>query len=321
MCIFIVLTLILVAGFRKGMLGGYPDYQEYVYSYIYPENNLEFSFNIICSIARFIDNGNYYIVFLIYAILGVLIKFFALAKLSNNIYLSLAIYVSFFYPLHDLIQIRAGVATGILLFSVREFYHGCYYKFIGLVVLAACFHLSALLFFILPFFNRRSFSKSFWILLVVCSFIVSCVFNISLLNVAELLQDGRISDKIIYYQMAAEDGMIEKPSMFSSFMLLNYFIMILLFVYADKIVLINKYFYTFFKLFLIGIIFYILFVKSIPTMAIRCFELFSISLLILIPLLFYVIKNRSISVVLFSFIGVCFLYVMYVRGYIPVFYI
>lgn len=318
-CLFIVLLLILVGGFRNGISGGYPDYLGYVYNYLYFDQHLEFTFSLICKIARFIDDGNYYILFLIYALLGVSLKFFAFNSLSNNVYLSLAMYLCFFYPLHDLIQIRAGVAAGILLLSVRDLYDRNYKRFSCAILFATCFHLSSLLFLILLFLDSKSFNKKIWVLVIAFSLVVSYLFNISLLNVGEVLQEGRIYEKIIYYQSAAENGNIEEVSMFSSFMLLNYFIMVLLFVYADRIVFINKYFYIFFKQFLIGIIFYILFVRNIPTLAVRGFELYSISLLILLPSFFYVFKNRMLSVFLLFFIGFCYLYVTYVRKLVPLF--
>ena len=97
----IITFLIIAAGFRDGFL--YRDYENYINYYYYGNSStVEYSFFIIASIAKFIQANNYIILFIIYAILGVGIKAIGLHKLSPFIFASLAIYISYYYSLHEL---------------------------------------------------------------------------------------------------------------------------------------------------------------------------------------------------------------------------
>ncbi|WP_256742632.1 EpsG family protein, partial [Cronobacter sakazakii] len=52
------------------------------------------------------------------------IKLHAIKKISSSPILSLIIYIAFYYILHDMTQIRAGVAAGLFLLAIRELASG-----------------------------------------------------------------------------------------------------------------------------------------------------------------------------------------------------
>jgi hypothetical protein len=108
------LILILIAGLRPiGLDRDSITYVEMIQSYT--DVNLLALEPAFWIIKWFNDNffsGNVHTFFLIYAILGVFIKFLAIKRLSKLPWLSVGTYLSLYFILHEMAQIRAGVAAG-----------------------------------------------------------------------------------------------------------------------------------------------------------------------------------------------------------------
>ena len=115
-------TLTLLAAFRPE--GADHDYTEYVSHF----NNydqialLEPTFKAIAWFSHTFLGSNYIFLFAVYAVLGVTLKFIAIRELSNFALLSVAIYISQFFILHEMTQIRAGVASSLLLLSIKPLF-------------------------------------------------------------------------------------------------------------------------------------------------------------------------------------------------------
>ena len=153
----IVLILVLAAGFRDGRL--YRDYENYIDFYEYGHWGIEYSFILVVNIAKFIDEGNYTILFLIYALLGVGIKAIGIYKITPFIFASLAMYIAYYYSLQELTQIRAGVASALGIFSIPAIYEKKTVKFLIIISLAIFFHTSAAVYLPMYFINSDSFNK------------------------------------------------------------------------------------------------------------------------------------------------------------------
>ena len=113
-------VLIFVAGFRE--IGIDPDSPNYATLYQHPDSpslisHMEYSFILIAILLNKISDSPHAI-FFVYAIMGVTLKMLAFKKYSDQYILSLAIYLCYFYELHELTQIRAGVASGFFLISI-----------------------------------------------------------------------------------------------------------------------------------------------------------------------------------------------------------
>ena len=86
--------------------------------------------------------------FLLFAILGVSFKLIAIKQLTELWFLSLILYLSNFFILHEMTQIRAGVASAFLLLCVKPIYDRDLKRFLLFAVLGFLFHYSAIV--ILP---------------------------------------------------------------------------------------------------------------------------------------------------------------------------
>lgn len=145
----LTILLILIAGF-SGPIS--QDYNNYISSYnevINGRYRTDFSFIVISKIVHLIFNNPLYL-FLIYAILGVSLKISAIKKLSQFWFFSILIYFSYSFLLHEMTQIRAGVASAFVLLSIPSIYEKKLKSFLLYAGVAIFFHYSALV--LLPFY-------------------------------------------------------------------------------------------------------------------------------------------------------------------------
>lgn len=296
--LFLLLSLVLMAGYRDGFR--YADYANYVSEFFNDSGQFEFSFYVLSRIATGIDHENYYVLFLLYALLGVSLKSIGIWRLSSFPYASMAVYVSYYYILHELIQIRVGVASAIGLIALREIYNKNLFRFLLLIALAACFHVSALFYILFYFLDCNSFYRLRWMLygLVICVFstiIFSYIFPYISFEFA--------SDKLNYYIYMAEIGIIEKVPIAGRFYMIQYAICLIYVLLFRKLNLCDKRLFFLIKILLIGYCVRYAFYVFSPTMSIRLSDLCLISEIVLLPSYIYIFKQRIFGILFVFFIG------------------
>ena len=90
--------------------------------------------------------GEVVVMFFIYAMLSIPLKLAALWKCTPYVFTAMIVYVGIYYPLHDTVQIRCGVATAFLLWALIPLAKRQYLKATGLMLIATAFHYSSLAF-------------------------------------------------------------------------------------------------------------------------------------------------------------------------------
>lgn len=104
-----------------------------------------------------------FLIFLaIYALLSVSSHVYAILRNSPNIWLSFVLYLTLYFVLHDMVQIRAAVAIGLLLIAVRYVVERKWVYYYVLVGIAACFHYSSAIFLFLYFIPYKHLNKWVW---------------------------------------------------------------------------------------------------------------------------------------------------------------
>ena len=125
----VALLLIFIAGFRPiGLDRDSPDYVillNYVSLLNIPFSQANFldiepAFWMLVEINRVLFSSNERTFFLIFAIIGVSLKILAINRLSSMPFLSLLAYICLYFVLHEMTQIRAGVASGIFLLAIQD---------------------------------------------------------------------------------------------------------------------------------------------------------------------------------------------------------
>lgn len=103
----------------------------------------------------------------LYATVSCSLHLLGIFRNAPNLCLSMMIYLGYSFVFHDMIQIRAAVACGILLISIRYIYNRNWVVYYLLTAVAIMFHYSALAMVFLYFLPAKKMYKWFWIGIVV----------------------------------------------------------------------------------------------------------------------------------------------------------
>jgi hypothetical protein len=223
----------------------------------------------------------------------------AIKQLSNLWFLSLLFYIASYYILHELIQIRAGVAVGFLLLSIKSIYERNGKQFLFFSTCSVFFHYSGLLILPLWFLSPTS-HKFIWFLFIPIAYLIY-VIGIDISSyITMLVPIVAVQEKLIAYQNSnIFDNTI---NLFSMGRIMKISIFYLLLWKIDMIQKYNKYAILMLKIY--GISLCILpFFPSTPTVADRVMEFYEIVTIILYPLLIYIIKPVQYSKILILSMG------------------
>ena len=196
----LLIFLVIFAGFRGEYVSR--DYQNYISFFnqikagqsVSVINDLGFTY---ISRLAFLLSNTYIYLFVIYASIGVSVKLFSFYKILGIrfSFLGVIIYFSNFYLLHEMTQIRVGVATGIFLISIRYIINRQFIKFLICLAIAAFFHVTILLVLPLYFLKFERVKPVFWIGLLSLN-IVFFLFNVSFLDIIQVFTPDSFASKV-----------------------------------------------------------------------------------------------------------------------------
>ena len=173
-------------------------------------------------IKNFTDDVHY--LFLVYAILGVTIKFIALRQLSPWYFLPLVIYFGNYFILHDFIQIRAGVASAMLLLAIKPLSEGNKKKAIVYFLIANVFHYSSFAFYPILFFSNNV--SKIWKYILIAIFPVGVVLFLLHYDFFSALPIPYVQEKIDMYKTLTENGVFDELSLKNIFIWIQYAIIL-----------------------------------------------------------------------------------------------
>lgn len=290
--IILVICLVCVAGFRSG--SSLPDYATYAgyYSNVVAGQLsyfIEISFVLLAKLSNIILADNSIVLFVIYAIIGVSLKTYAIKKLTPLFFLSLLIYISNYFILHEMIQIRAGVATAFILLSIVPLYDRSLKNFVLLIGLAALFHYSSIIFLLLWFLKTKRFNRMLFVSLLPLSYLLHFIINIGdfIGLISSYIPFVDIVEKLTTYSQGPDAF---KINLFGLFPLTRIIILLFFMVFVHNIQRQNKYFYLLLKMYAIGIFSYIA-LSSYPVIAVRIGYTLLATEIVIIPTLVYIIKG------------------------------
>lgn len=245
------------------------------------------------------------IFFLIFSILSISLKFIAIRKLSPFYFLSVLVFCSNFFFLHEMTQIRSGIASGFILLSVPYIQEKRIFPFLAMVAGGMCFHYSTIV--VLPFYflDSLTLNKVKYLSFILVPYLLKVIG----FNIFDLLSDlhlGVFSDKLKVYNDLLQGGEFNAINIFNVELLLQIFICIVFIYYSESLLTHNKYSMLLIKIYVLSVSFYV-FLSSIPVFAFRVGGLLGIVEIILIPFLIYLLRPRlagfimviGISVLLF----------------------
>jgi hypothetical protein len=237
------------------------------------------------------------ILFLVYAFLGIGTKFYAIYKYSVWALASLLVYFSNFFLLHDLNQIRAGVASGLLLLAIPQLTQRYYIKFFMMSLVAILFHFSSFIFLFLVFINNSHINKQGRILwgIIPISLLVFHIFNYT--NLFSILSFKPIQLKLEMYKELQENGIegYAKVNLFNLYFVFKYIIYICLLVKYEFFVKKNEYFSILLKIYGLSLACFYVFSSIVPIMGYRVSELLGVVEILLFPTFFLIFKENIIK--------------------------
>lgn len=297
------LVLILIAGLRDNDVAS--DYS--VYMMFWQQRDLtglvEQSFIWIRQLLKDDLSLPSIYLFLVYAIIGVGTKIYAINKISPYPFLCILVYIGHYYILHDLTQIRIGAGAGFFLIAI-------YYKTqqnLRLTILFLCiatfFHYSAAVGFILLFLNNKSVKFYYFLIplgYLLYFFNTQVEFNIPI---------PYIQQKIDIYKEMKKYGLnkSDEINLFNFVLLARILIVYFLFYCSKKISQHYEYIYLFVKIYCISL-FAFVFLADNPSFSFRIQEFLGIIEIVLIPLLAFAFTRRfwgKLLVVSIAFTFIC----------------
>lgn len=295
--------LIVFAGFRKKY--STPDYAIYVDMFLYPSFlKVEPAFSTISALVHYFAGNQYVYLFVIFALLAVILKSYAIIRLTDLWLFSLLVYISYFFILHDLIQIRAGVSSALLLLALKPLTDRKLLPFLGLSILAITFHYTALL--MLPLWFLPKLNKKILALLIPFAYILYFLK----LNIIYIIPIPYIKEKIeIYQQLQSVSSEMDKINVFNMLFLLKVSIFYFFLLKYKTVEAKNRYFPILLRVYGLALFSFVAF-STMPVVAFRVYEYLATVEIILIPLLWYCFRYKligrisiySISLLLFYFI-------------------
>ena len=295
--ILIGILLILVAGLRPiGIDGDSLSYISVLHVSLSEANFIdkEPSFWMINELNKLLFAGNEQTFFLIFAILGVSLKILAIKKLSLLPFYSIFVYTCLYFILHEMTQIRVGVATAIFLLAIPDIYNRNFKSFIFKTVLAMMFHYSSVIMLLIYFLNpyKINFKIFFFLPLIGIVFMFIGINIITILNLFLFLLPDFLANKIELYILLFDDGKFSEINVFNFYygsLFVLYYIMILYHNYFK-----SQYDVLFLKIFAL-MLFFFYFSTAIPVLAFRVSEFFGVVFIILIPHFALIFKQNTIA--------------------------
>lgn len=247
--------------------------------------------------------------FVIYAAVIVYFKNKLIIKNSPFIILSLLVYYSNTFLLHDMTQIRVGAASAIAFVSLKYLIEKNKPKFFLFLLIACSFHYTAFLFIVALFFDARRISSRY---IVIYSFMVVAVyvayfFGVDVLTLLSYINIPYIQSK--YSDYSAQNASVDfvPINVYSALQFIHVAIVFYSFfafrkIHASsEIILITKL-YTLAPLALVLFSF-------IPVFSLRISELFSVAEIVLLPTLVALTKQKMISKLFVIAVATCMFYI------------
>ena len=295
--ILIGVVLILIAGLRP--IGIDRDSLAYVGIVGSDEVNInlidkEPGFWLIYKINKIIFNGNTQCFFLIYALLGVSLKIFAIKKYSLLPFFSTFTYVCLYFILHEMTQIRAGVAAAIFLLALQDIKDKNLKSYLVKTMVANMFHYSAIIMLLVypikP--NKINIKVSFMFPIIGLFFAFFKNIFLSIFSTMTSVLPKYLSHKIDLYISLLNVGIYSDINIF------NFFYTSLLFIYYLSLLNYRRmkaeYDIIFIKI--LGImLFMFYFLSFLPVFAYRVSKFFGVVLIFLIPHILLAIKQKTIA--------------------------
>ncbi|MBU4538421.1 MAG: EpsG family protein [Bacteroidetes bacterium] len=288
--LLIVLAILLIVNAALRPSDVAKDYEVYTYYWrLKFLEDVEISFIQIRNLLKYVLQLGPGSLFIVYAVLGVSAKVYSIKLFTKYVFLSLLIYLSHYYILHELTQIRVGVASGFFLIGVYYLAQRNLVKFLIFTLIGGYFHYSAFLALPLWFLYNDQRKISIYAILIPLGYFIYLAGS----NLIVSLPIPYVQEKVRVYEELRDMGFedTDKINVFNAVFLMRILIFFVLFFFRKRIAAENPYIYILLKIYAISL-FTFTALASIPAFAFRIQELFGVVEILLFPSLAFIFKDR-----------------------------
>lgn len=302
--ISIAILLFLIAAFRGG--GVDRDYGSYFSAYKNESDSAKIyepTFQLFTYFTKNILNDDFSYLIVIYAFFGVLVKLFSLYRLSSFPILSCLLYLSYFFTLQEMTQIRVGAALSFFLLSLTFLYDKKLKYYLILISIAVCFHFSSIIFLFLYFLDAKKIKIVPWLLFLIFSILSPFFLKPVFVQFFESFDFLVFQNKILAYGSNNNAEL----NVFNVWIILKIAFALFLIWKINLIEPVNKYSNLFLKIYILSISSYYL-LSFNPVFASRINDMLSIVEVALFPSIIYLFKPKYIGKFILIFYAACFMY-------------
>ena len=232
--------------------------------------------------------------FFTYALIAIPTKLTLLWHLTPFVFTSMMVYVGIYYPMHDVVQIRCGVAVAFLLWSMIPLQEGRYLWAAALFLTATLFHYSSLAFLPILFVGNMEIGK-YWKWILGVSIPICILLYLAGFGSVNLIPGEAIEGKLDYYKEVSDTGADEKYVPYKQITFLAEFAMLYVFIFFyDTIHRHCRYAPILIKVLALKMGYLIIF-ADIEVLGKRLHELFGMFNTISFTCLLYVIRPRYVA--------------------------
>lgn len=288
--------------------GAYIEFYENFEDFWFEVNRFEPAFSLLAYVGKALNASSFFFLFVI-ACLGVGFKYAAISKYAPYAFLSLLVYFSKYYLVQDMIQIRAGVATGIFLLSIEHIKNRNFKSYLFYICVAAMFHYSAAIYILLYFVcdKRLSFNKFLLIAVALLAAVKTFDLNSYLIEYA--------SDYIFKMQIYADSkklGIEPEVNILSVELIMNSCLFALFYFLRSRFIPTYSYYEIWLRAFALSLCMSMLF-ANFPVLSLRLSELFGIVSIFLFPLIIDTVKEKYIGLLAYATIILALTYNYYFK--------
>lgn len=221
--------------------------------------------------------GTVTVVFFIYALISIPMKVSVVWKMTPYFFTALIVYIGMYYPLHDVVQIRAGVATAFVMLSVIPYTNRKYLLSAILWLCAFLFHYSSVAFLPVYVIGNMGMNK-YWRWALAFAVVASLALSVLGLNLFSLLPASWVTGKLDVYERGAEigDAMFQPYTPYKQISYLGEFALFFVYLfYYDCIAEKTRYASVVLKSIALSMIYFAVF-ASIPVLGFRMHELLAV---------------------------------------------
>lgn len=265
----------------------------------------ETSFYVIAWISSKLFKNPVRGVLVIYAFVGLIVKFIAITRYSVNRFISLIVYLGFFYVVQDFNTIRASVSTGIFLLAFNDIKEQKFFKYLIKISIASLFHASALVLIFFYFVNKKNIKNKLYALIFIGIVLDFTNLNYKFIELAARYASGFVGQKLNFYMTYPNYIIVSKMRL-----IFNLGLAVILYV-CEKMIGkdIEKQLEVYLNILKASVAFFFL-ANGMPVLAGRVSEMTSIYIVLLIPAFLKKIKKDekwviALLIILFCVILMC----------------